>query len=249
MQLARLTSPAGYPHKVIRHPDTPINASPTPWLTSIHATQSRGPYGDSRYRGNCSGYLIKDLLRYFGARRVLDPMTGGGTCRDVCRKLGIECVSFDLREGQDAANPQSYAGLGEFDFVWLHPPYWRQIVYNDDPRCLSNAPTIEDFLTQLGAVLTSCRSVLAEEGKIAVLMGNYSDKGRLMPLTYLTMLQAMKHGLWPACTDIVRLQYNNTSSRKIYSSSFIPGVHDTCMVFKEDDRSIDATGECALSAA
>lgn len=148
-------------------------------------------------------------------------MTGGGTCRDVCQDLGIECVSFDLREGQDAANPQSYDGLGEFDFVWLHPPYWRQIVYNDDPRCLSNAATIEDFLTRLGAVLTSCRSVLAEDGKIAVLMGNYSDKGRLMPLTYLTMLQAMKHGLWPACTDIVRLQYNNTSSRKVW--------HCTCM--------------------
>lgn len=234
MPTARLTSPAPYPHKSIRHPETPVNASPTPWLTSLHATQRRGPYGDAGYRGNCSGYLIKDLLRYFGAKRVLDPMTGSGTCADVCRELGVECVSFDLRLGQDAADPASYAGLGEFDFVWLHPPYWRQIVYSDDPRCLSNAPTLAAFVERIGDVLAACDTALADDGRIAVLMGNYSERGRYQPLTYLTMLRAMQLGFWPACTEIVRLQYRNTSSQKVYASSFIPGVHDTCLVLQRD---------------
>jgi hypothetical protein len=98
-----------------------------------------GPYGNRRYPGNCSGELIKDLLRYFRPKRVLDPMTGSGTCADVCREIGIECVSFDIREGRDAADPQSYLGLGEFDFIWIHPPYWRQKLYTDDPRDLSTA--------------------------------------------------------------------------------------------------------------
>ncbi len=35
-------------------------------------------------------------------------------------------------------------------------------------------------------------------------------------------------------TDIVRLQYGNQSSRKSYSSSFIPGLHDLCMILEKD---------------
>ena len=62
-------------------PEAPRTASPVPSLTSLHATPGRGPYGDARYRGNCSGLLIKDLLSYFRPRSVLDPMQGGGTCR------------------------------------------------------------------------------------------------------------------------------------------------------------------------
>ncbi len=69
-----LMNHTAYPHKLIRHPETPINGSPLPWLTSLHATWQRGPYGRADYRGNCSGYLIKDLLRYFGSTRVLDPL-------------------------------------------------------------------------------------------------------------------------------------------------------------------------------
>jgi hypothetical protein len=46
----------------------------------------RGPYGDRQNRGNCSGCLIKDLLRYFEVTRVLDPMTGSGTRKDVSRE-------------------------------------------------------------------------------------------------------------------------------------------------------------------
>src|SRR5215210_4500027 len=109
-------SDAGSEH--IALPGSPTTASPVPGLTSVHATPGRGDYGDAGYRGNCSGLLIRDLLMYCRPRRVLDPMTGGGTCRDVCRELGIECVSKDVRSGFDAADSLSYRGLGEFDFVW-----------------------------------------------------------------------------------------------------------------------------------
>ncbi len=33
------------------------------------------------------------------------------------------------------------------------------------------------------------------------------------------------------CTEIARFQHGNTSSRNTYRSSFIPGLHDICMVF------------------
>jgi hypothetical protein len=163
-------------------------------------------------------------------------MSGSGTCRDVCQELGIECVTGDLKTGFDATDPASYANLGSFDFIWMHPPYWQQIKYNDDPRCLSNAPTLAAFLDQLRAVIRNCRSVFTDRGKLAILMGNYSHHGRFTPLTYLTMNTALQEGLWPACTDIIRLQHGNLSSRKAYRSRFIPGLHDVCLVFERAER-------------
>lgn len=65
--------------QLVRLPAAPRNGSPVPELTSLHTEIRRGPYGDRRYRGNCGGYLIRDLLRYFGADRVLDLMSGSGT--------------------------------------------------------------------------------------------------------------------------------------------------------------------------
>lgn len=234
--MSTLSPPSGDTPRFAALPEAPVTGSPVPWLTSIHSTVERGPYGNSRYRGNCGGYLIKDLLRFFAARNVLDPMTGSGTCADVCRELGIACTSFDLTAGDDAVGPAAYAGKGPFDFVWLHPPYWRMVRYNDDPRCLSNAPTLEAFLDRLGTVLENCGSVLAPGGHIAVLIGGYSERGRHIPLAALTTAMATQRGFWPATTEIIRFQHGNTSSRKRYRSSFIPGLHDTCIVLRMDVR-------------
>ena len=218
----------------IRLPRAPVTASKVPWLTSIHAVVNRGPWGRSDYHGNCGGYLIKDLVQYFGARRVLDPMTGSGTCRDVCRDLGVECESFDLKAGQNAGDPASYAGLEPVDFVWLRPPYWRMIRYSDDPRCLSNAPSLEAFLDALAAVLVHAGSVLRPRGHMAVLIGGYRDlvEKRYMPLPALTTARAIDEGFWPASTEIVRFQHGNTSSRRGYDRSFIPGLHDVCILLR-----------------
>ena len=218
--------------RFIELPLAPQTASHVPELTSIHSVQPRGPYGDAAYRGNCGGYLIRDLLRYFRPRRVLDPMSGSGTCRDVCRELEIPCDTMDVRFGQDAADPASYVGQQPVDFVWMHPPYWRMIRYNDDPRCLSNAPTLTAFLDQLQQVLRLSKQVLTPHGKIAVLIGGYSDRGRYQPLAALTVEVALREGLWPSCTEIIRFQHGNTSATRRYRSSFIPGLHDTCLVFE-----------------
>lgn len=163
----------------------------------------------------------------------------GGTCRDVCRELSIPCVSMDIRHGQDAADTHLYAAVGKIDFAWLHPSYWRQIRYNDDARCLSNAPTLAEFLDRMQLVLRNAKSVLTQRGRIAVLIGGYSDQGRYQPLPQLLVERAGREGLWLSCIEIIRLRYGNTSSRKVYRSSFIPGVHDQCLIFEPDVREHD----------
>lgn len=214
-------------------PRAPKNASPVPGLTSLYSKPFRGDYGDARYPGNCSGELIKDLLRYFASRSVFDPMTGSGTCRDVCDELGIDCMSKDIRYGFDACDPANYRDLPQFDFVWLHPPYWRQKLYTGTTADLSSCPSLELFLRRYELLIRNCAKALKPGGRMAILMGDYSDReAGFVPLVYHTKRLCFEAGLQQACTDIVRFSHGASSSTKIYTSSFIPGLHDICAIFE-----------------
>jgi hypothetical protein len=213
-------------------PLIPVNASPVPHLTSLYHFDRAGDYGDRKYPGNCGGNLIKDLLRYFQPASVFDPMTGSGTCADVCRELGIYCWSSDIREGADACDSRQFP-RGCFEFAWIHPPYWRQKVYTSDPRDLSQAPTLAAFLARYKLLIENCAGALKPGGKLAVLMGDYSDRETgFVPLTYHTKRLAFECGLTQHVTDIIRFSHGASSSKKVYRSSFIPGLHDVCMVFE-----------------
>ena len=114
-----------------------------------------------------------------------------------------------------------------------HPPYFRQKLYAVDPRDLSRAKTLDDFLVRYAQFLRNCAKALEPNGKLAVLMGDYSDRREgFVPLVYWTKHLAMAAGLRQHCTDIVRFSHGASSSKKTYTSSFIPGLHDICMIFE-----------------
>lgn len=215
-------------------PKAPVTASPVPRLTSLYHHDDPGNCGDRRYPGNCGGGLIRDLLTYFRPTTVLDPMTGSGTCRDVCCELGVHCWSSDLHEGVDACSPAAFPA-GTVDFCWLHPPYWRQNLYTDDPRDLSRTDTLDAFLNRYRQLIAACTQSLVPAGHLAVLMGDYTDRtAGFVPLVYHTKRLAFDAGLRQCCTDIICFSHGASSSGKVYRSSFIPGLHDVCMVFRKD---------------
>jgi len=216
-----------------RLPLAPRNASPVPHLTSLYHFHRAGEYGDRKWPGNCGGNLIKDLLTYFRPALVLDPMSGSGTCRDVCEELAIPCMAWDIHDGFDACDPIEFPSPQTFDFIWAHPPYWRQKLYADDPRDLSRAATLDDFLRRYRQFLRNCARSLKPGGKLAVLMGDYSDReAGYVPLVYHTNRLAFEAGVAQHCTDIIRFSHGASSSKKVYRSSFIPGLHDVCMIFE-----------------
>jgi SAM-dependent methyltransferase len=161
-------------------------------------------------------------------------MMGSGTCRDVCDELDVRCTSKDIRFGFDACDPTHFDPSWQFDFVWIHPPYWRQKVYSDDARDMSTAPNLSYFLFRYQKLIENCASVLAPGGKLAILMADYSDRVHgFVPLTYHTKRLAFARSFRQVCTDIIRFSHGASSSYKTYRSSFIPGLHDTCMVFEK----------------
>ena len=216
-----------------RLPAAPQNGSPVPHLTSLYHFHRAGDYGNRRYPGNCGGNLIKDLLLYFRPKAVFDPMAGSGTCQDVCHELGIPCTSWDIHQGFNACDSKDFPSADTFDFISAHPPYWQQKLYVCDPRDLSRAPTLELFLERYGVFLQNSASALAQGGKLAILMGDDSDReAGFVPLVYHTKRLAFLAGLRQHCTDIIRFSHGATSSKRVYRSSFIPGLHDVCMVFE-----------------
>jgi tRNA1(Val) A37 N6-methylase TrmN6 len=147
--------------------------------------------------------------------------------------MGIPCIAFDIHQGFDACNPNEFASEGSFDFIWAHPPYWRQKLYAYDPRDLSRAPTLEDFLRRYGQFIRNCSRALKPGGKLAILMGDYVDReAGFVPLTFHTKRFAFAAGLRQHGTEIIRFSHGTSSSKKVYRSSFIPGLHDVCMIFE-----------------
>jgi hypothetical protein len=52
-------------------------------LCSVVSYPNRGPWGNAQYRGNCSGWLAKDLILRFKAQSIFDPAEGSGTVREL----------------------------------------------------------------------------------------------------------------------------------------------------------------------
>src|SRR5262249_19167945 len=124
-----------------------------------------------------------------------------------------------------------------FQFCWIHPPYWRQKLYTEDPRDLSRTATLDAFLARYRQLIANCAAALVPGGRMAVLMGDYSDRDAgFVPLVYHTKRLAFEAGLRQGCTDITRFSHGASSGRKVYRSSFIPGLHDVCMIFEKEER-------------
>ena len=130
--------------------------------------------------------------------------------------------------------PKDFPAAESVDFIWAHPPYWRMKLYADDHRDLSRSPTLEHFLQRYGQFIRNCAGSLKRGGKLAILMGDYSDReAGYVPLVYHTKRLAFAAGLTQHCTDIIRFSHGNSSSKKVYRSSFIPGLHDVAMIFEQ----------------
>jgi hypothetical protein len=221
-----------------RLPRAPKTGSPVPHLTSLYHFHRTGEYGDRKWPGNCGGNLIKDLLRYFKPKgMVLDPMAGSGTCRDVCEELGIPCFAWDIHQNFDACDPKEFPQAETFEFIWAHPPYWRQKLYADDPRDISRCRSLGDFLKRYGQFIRNCKNALKRGGKLCILMGDFNDREvGFVPLVYWTKRLAFDAGLKQHCTDIIRFSHGASSGKKVYRSSFIPGLHDVCMIFEKTNE-------------
>jgi hypothetical protein len=147
---------------------------------------------------------------------VLDPFAGLGTTLIEGQRLGRNVLGIELQEATAAEarrlvaaepNPQQvtsavvtadsasvdYAALlAEYgqqavQLVLLHPPYWDIISFSDDPRDLSNAASVSDFLAQMSHIVQQVLPVLERGRYLALVIGDKYARGEWIPLGFRTM--------------------------------------------------------------
>ena len=197
-------------------------------LTSVVSYPGRGPWGDNRYPGNCSGYLLIDLCATYQPARVLDPMEGGGTSREVCADMGVDYAGYDLHSGTDSLRDEIGAG---YDLIFWHPPYHDMKLYSDDARDLSRAGSIAAFGALLRAGYWRFFDMLAPGGRLAILMGDLRRRGRYEPLTADVARLDRSH----LESIVVKIQHNVSSNKTRYGAPFVPILHETLTIFRKPE--------------
>ncbi|MFC1828059.1 hypothetical protein ACFL0O_00420 [Thermodesulfobacteriota bacterium] len=206
-------------------------------LCSVVSYPDRGPWGDSRYRGNCTGYIVKDLVLRFKCRSVFDPAEGSGTVRDVVDginkhlKQSIHYEGKDLKKGWDIL--ESSLPENKFDMVWYHPPYWDIIRYSNNPKDLSNCETLHDFENKLNQSVERLSQTVKPGGIMAILIGDKRKSGNYYAL-FRTLLFNKKIGQLKAL--IIKIQHKCKSDRFFYNTNnpfLIPIKHEYCLIFQK----------------
>jgi hypothetical protein len=206
-------------------------------LCSVVSYPDRGPWGDSGYRGNCSGHLVKDLILRFKCQSVFDPSEGGGTVRDVVAGINqylnkdIEYEGRDLKQGWNLLT--SELPHKKYDLVWYHPAYWDIIRYSEHPLDLSNARTIDEYESMLNLSVERLSQVVKRGGIMAVLIGDKRKSGQYYAL-FRMLLMNDKIGQLKAI--IIKIQHNCRSDhvKYDYKNPFLmPIRHEYCFVFQK----------------
>lgn len=197
-------------------------------VTSLLRYPGRGPWGQSRYFGNCPGYLLVDLLDYFKPLSVFDPMEGSGTTREVCFDLHVEYEGRDLRTGFDLLS--SPLPDRRFDLIFWHPPYWPGHQYSNHPNDFSQAKNQQDFLQRIQEGLQRLRTLLTPTGHLVMLIGDGRKNGVFYPV-HSAILQ---WNILPVETILIKAGDHERRARHFQygPTRFIPTLHEYVLIFK-----------------
>ena len=85
-------------------------------------------------------------------------------------------------------------GIKSVQFIIMHPPYWDIIKFSDNPKDLSNAKSIDDFLELMGKIIEKTFPVLDKGRYCALVIGDKYSGGEWIPLAFYTMQEFFKRG-------------------------------------------------------
>ncbi len=206
----------------------------------------RGPWGDKKYRGNCSGWIQAFLIWKYHVTRLAELFAGSGTGYDVAKDMGIKYVGADLnptpvRPGILNVNavtddvPEEFYGA---DMVFMHPPYGAEIkipyagsMYKDPTGELSKSDlgqmTWNKFMKTLNLIIMKYYQAMEPGTRMSVLMGDVRRNGFHSMYTDIVKPGELQQ-------VIIKAQHNCVSDGRTYSNkNFVPIVHEYIMVLKK----------------
>jgi len=203
-------------------------------INSVLDYPNRGPWGENSYRGNFSGFLVKDLFYQLNPRSVLDVFEGSGTTKDFFlglekeKGIKVEYAGLDLKKGFDVTNDEI---KGKYDLIIAHFPYWNIIKYSNNPKDLSICPNYLDFIQKVWSAMKNMNRALTDEGTIAVVIGDVRRKGEYFPI--FNDIINMKIGTLKSV--IIKKQNNCKSTGTVYRKNkyLVPIAHEYVLLFSK----------------
>lgn len=217
-------------------------------MLSIVSYPERGQYGNNKYRGNCSGKLIEDIIEQYKLQGLSDFMVGSGTTEDVIKTKGLRGSFADLNRGYDMLSMEI---PDRAENIFWHPPYHSMIQYSDSQYSskkvqelyglsaetikahdLSRCRSWEEFIQALDYCMMKQFAALEKGGRMFTLMGDMKKNGVL----YSMISDCAKIGTLEQI--IIKQQHNCVSDGRQYSGRFVPIVHEYLLVTRKDSELI-----------
>jgi len=216
--------------------------------TSVVSYPDRGNYGNSRYRGNCTGHIVKDFFATYIKRKnglIVDPSIGGGTSVDVAREMGLRFVGTDLHQGFNLLVDDLKSHLGEEAHVaWWHPPYAGMLQYsgiewgNEPHKWDMSRMSMADFTEALELAVMNIHDAVEANGVYGILMGNLRRAGEYYNLS--SLVERIAPG--KLIDEIIKVQHNCVSDSRLYRGNLVRISHEKLLVFRRQQASLFLLG-------
>ena len=206
--------------------------------SSVWSFPERGNWAthDANYRGNCSPYVVRNLLLRYSKEEdwILDQFVGGGTSLVEAKLLGRNAIGTDVNQKAldrckekiafeygdvkvevrkaDARN-LNFVKNGSIDFICTHPPYADIIRYTDGIDGDISLLDYNDFLDAMAQVAEEAFRVLKSGKYCAFVMGDIRQKGFVRPLGFDTM-KVFEKADFKLKEIIIKQQYNCRMTEK-----------------------------------
>lgn len=198
-------------------------------MSSILSYEKRGKWGKSDWRGNCSGFIFRDVFESIKPKIFVDPMMGSGTSIEVAEEMGIDAYGLDLHNGFNILRNSILEAVGkEADLVLSHPPYHDMVVYSGavwgnqpHPDDLSRCESVGDFNEKLHLALLNQREAARPGGFYGMIIGDMRRKGKYHSF------QAEQIARLPGdelASVIIKAQHNCWSDNRRYAGMKLPRI-------------------------
>lgn len=220
---------------------------------SIYSFPDRGPWGDSTWRGNCSGHVYKELFTQLQPLSVCDPMCGSGTSIEVAREMGIEAYALDLHQGFNILRDSIADRIGkQVQLCISHPPYHGMVVYSGQvwgephPDDLSRCKSAEDFHMKMHMALLNQREATTPGGYYATIIGDWRHQGKYHSLQAECISRMPSDEL---AGVLIKAQHNTVSDRRTYGAMRLPRIlHEYILIWQKPREIVSMLSDLAKMA-
>lgn len=209
-------------------------------MHSIISYPDRGKWGDSTWRGNCSGYVVRDLIELLKPSSLVDPTVGSGTSYQVGTEKGLATYGLDLHSGFNVVRDPILNHIPhQVDLGLIHPPYAGMITYSGNvwgdsphPDDLSHVKDDEEFCELLHLAMLNLRDATKAGKHFALLIGDYRKDGQYHSYQADMISRLPKRELK---SIIIKHQHNVSSNKNTYRCTYPLIMHEYLILWQKNE--------------